>query len=88
MIHKIIDENIEPKPQTGEPVIFKRRKPEEGNVSALQELSKVYDYIRMLDCEDYPSAFIETENFKFDFSNAQFNTEQNCINANVRIFKK
>ncbi len=88
MIEKIVDKKIEPKPQTGESVIFKRRKPEESNINALQELSKVYDYIRMLDCEGYPNAFIETENFKFDFSNAQFNTEQNCINANVRIFKK
>jgi methionyl-tRNA formyltransferase len=88
LIEKIIDEQIEPKSQFGELVVFKRRRPEESNISALQELEEVYDYIRMLDCEGYPNAFVETENFKFDFSNAQFNTEQNCINANVRIFKK
>jgi methionyl-tRNA formyltransferase len=88
MIEKIIDEQIEPKPQVGKPIIFKRRKPEESNITALQELEEVFDYIRMLDCEGYPNAFVETENFKLDFSNAQLNTEQNCINANVRIFKK
>ncbi len=88
MIEKIIDEKIEPMQQTGDPVIFKRRKPEESSLNALKELNQVYDYIRMLDCQGYPNAFVETENFKFDFSNAQFNNEQNCINANVRIFKK
>jgi methionyl-tRNA formyltransferase len=88
MIEKIIGKKIEAKPQIGEPVVFKRRKPEEGNLNALQELNEIYDYIRMLDCEGYPNAFIETENFKFDFSKAQLNEEENCINANVRIFKK
>lgn len=88
MIIKIIDGIIEPKPQVGEPVIFRRRKSEDSNLSFLQELEQVYDYIRMLDCEGYPNAYVETVNFKFDFSNAQFNKEQNVINANVRIYKK
>jgi methionyl-tRNA formyltransferase len=88
MIKKIIDDNVEPKPQVGEPVIFKRRKPEDSNLSFLQELEQVYDYVRMLDCEGYPNAYIETVNFKFHFSDAQLNKEQNVINANVRISKK
>jgi len=88
MIKKIIDDKIDPKPQVGEPVIFKRRKPEDSNLSFLQELEQVYDYIRMLDCEGYPNAYVETVNFKFDFSNARFNKELNVINANVRVFKK
>ena len=88
MIEKIIEEQKEPKPQDGEPVVFKRRKQEDSNIAALSELEKVYDYIRMLDCEGYPNAFIETENFKIDFSNAKFNNKQKIIEANVRIYKK
>lgn len=88
MIKKIIDEKIEPSPQVGEPVIFKRRKPQDSNIATLKELEKVYDFIRMLDCDGYPNAFFETENFRFDFSNANFNKEHNYINANVRIYKK
>ncbi|MBN9293067.1 MAG: methionyl-tRNA formyltransferase [Flavobacteriia bacterium] len=88
MIIQIIEEKIIPQPQTGEVVLFNRRKPEEGNINDLKELEKIYDYIRMLDCEGYPKAFIETENFKIDFSKAQFNQEQNYIDAHVRIYKK
>ena len=88
MIERIIDERIEPKPQEGDAVVFKRRKKSEGNIFELQEIEKIYDYIRMLDCEGYPNAFIETENFKIDFSNAKFNNEQAIIKANVRIYKK
>lgn len=88
MIEKIIDHKIIPQPQIGEPIVFKRRKPDDGNISTLAETHQVFDYIRMLDCDGYPNAFLETENFRFDFSNAMFNKEENCINANVRIYKK
>lgn len=88
MIQKIIDDNMEPSPQIGEPVIFKRRKIQESNIANLDNLEQVYDYIRMLDCEGYPNAFMETKNFKFDFSKANIDTKQTCINANVRIYRK
>lgn len=88
MINKIIKDKIEATAQVGKPVIFKRRKPEEGNISILKELEEVYDYIRMLDCEGYPNAFLETDNFKAHFSKAKYNEEQNYIDAHVRIYKK
>lgn len=88
MIRKIIDENIEPYPQVGEPVIFKRRKSEESNIVSLEELKQVYDYIRMLDCDGYPSAFVETNHFRFEFSNAILDKKKNLINANVKIYRK
>ena len=46
----------EPVPQEGEPVIFKRRKPEESQITPEMDLDKVYDYIRTLDAEDYLTA--------------------------------
>jgi methionyl-tRNA formyltransferase len=88
MIEKIIVGNILPIPQVGEVVEFKRRKPEESNIEGLDSLEKVFDYIRMLDADGYPNAFMETEFLKFEFFNAELDNNQNSIIANVRIFKK
>jgi len=70
MIARIIREHMTPVSQSGEPVIFKRRKPEESNVAELQSLAQIYDYIRMLDAEEYPHAFLETGAFRFEFRKA------------------
>jgi len=88
MISDIIKNKRQPVPQVGEIVEFKRRKPEESNIVELDDLEKVYDYIRMLDCEGYPHAFVETPHLKFEFINANFDTNEEIISANVRIFKK
>jgi methionyl-tRNA formyltransferase len=88
MIKQIIINNILPSPQIGEIVEFKRRKPEEGNLSEIEELENIYNHIRMLDSEGYPHAFIETKFFKAEFTNANFNESEKIITANVRIVKK
>lgn len=87
MISEIITKNIIPIPQEGEIVEFKRRCPEDSNISNIREINLVYDYIRMLDCEGYPSAFIETEHLKIEFTGANYSLDNNLI-ANVRISKK
>lgn len=88
MIEEIIRNNIQPLPQLGIPVIFKRRKVEDGNIKSLEDITQVYDYIRMLDCEGYPNAFLETECFRFEFNNASASEDNKSISANVRIIKK
>jgi methionyl-tRNA formyltransferase len=87
MITEIIYSNPKPIPQHGTPVIFKRRKPEDNNLSNITEISTLYDYIRMLDADGYPKAFIENEHFRFEFDNAEFKNDK-LITANVRIIKK
>lgn len=87
MIEEVIIDNLEPQDQTGEVVEFKRRKPEESNIISLVNTDEVYDYIRMLDCEGYPHAFIEIQNFRFEFTNASLISDKEII-ANVRIIKK
>jgi methionyl-tRNA formyltransferase len=87
MIKKIIEDDLQPSPQYGEPVHFKRRKPDESNIENLSSVNDIYDYIRMLDCEGYPPAFIETKYFKIEFQNAEVINEKQ-INAHVRIFQK
>lgn len=70
MIEKIIDEEPKPLKQKGMVVTFKRKKPEEGDISKLSSLNQVFDYIRMLDAKGYPSAFLKSEKFMFEFSRA------------------
>jgi methionyl-tRNA formyltransferase len=87
MITEIIQNDLIPKPQTGEVVEFKRRKPEDGNILLLNDINLIYDYLRMLDCEGYPNAFIETDAIKIEFTSAHLDSDNN-LTAHVRIFKK
>ncbi|MCC8358749.1 methionyl-tRNA formyltransferase [Salinimicrobium sediminilitoris] len=87
MIEEIIYNEVTPLPQEGEVVNFKRRKPEDGNLNYLKEVKKMYDYIRMLDCEGYPPAFIENEHFRFEFTRASLQSDKEIL-ADVRIIKK
>ncbi len=84
MISEIITKRLQPKPQTGTPVLFKRRKAEDGNIEKLESLSNVYDYIQMLDADGYPKAFLEKGNFKFEFSRASLKADESIV-ADVRI---
>jgi len=89
MIEKIIDEQLSPSPQIGTPVLFERRKKEEGRLNQLSTLTEVYDYIRMLDAEGYPNAFIETEHLIVKFKDAKVDSTNDLeIQANVVITKK
>lgn len=70
MIPHIITEQLLAKPQIGNIVVFNRRKPEDGEIMPSMELKEIYDYIRMLDAEDYPRAFIKFGKYKLNFSRA------------------
>jgi methionyl-tRNA formyltransferase len=74
MIQSIIQREPRPVEQRGEVVNFKRRKPEESEVgkstSLPGSLEELYDFIRMLDAEGYPRAFLEQAGFRFEFSRA------------------
>lgn len=86
MIEWIIHEQPIPVEQFGEPTEFRRRLPKDGDLAGLAELEKIYDYIRMLDADGYPSAFIENNNFRFEFSGATLNAED--IVAKVKITRR
>lgn len=87
MIRAIIDQDIKPIGQDGVSVLFKRRTPSESNLADVKSKEEAYDYIRMLDAEGYPHAFLETENLRFEFTEAII-SENGQLKANVRIFKK
>lgn len=87
MIEEIIVSEPEPINQTGTPTLFKRRKPNQSCLKDVNTLEDCYDFIRMLDCDGYPRAYLETEQIKFEFENAHFTKNKELI-ANVRILKK
>lgn len=68
-------EKITPVPQEGEPVVFKRRKPEEGRITTDMKTGQIYDYIRMLDAEGYPRAFIEFGEYRLELEQAEFSDD-------------
>lgn len=86
MITKIINDELVPTPQKGEITIFKRRTPKESNIRDLESLSEIYNYIRMLDADGYPAAFLETKYVKLEFCDASL--KGNYIDAHVRITQK
>jgi methionyl-tRNA formyltransferase len=72
MIKTIIQNEPLPMEQEGEDVIFKRRKPNESKIPELNSLLSLHDFIRMLDAEGYPKAFIEHQGFRYEFTRSGF----------------
>jgi methionyl-tRNA formyltransferase len=83
MIVEMLEKLPEPIPQEGTPTVFKRRRPEEGNLAGAQSLEQVFDLIRMLDAEGYPNAFLNVGPFKLEFTRASMKSDQ--VAADVRI---
>jgi methionyl-tRNA formyltransferase len=86
MIVDIVRTTPEPQPQQGEVVSFSRRRPEQSDIAALTDLRQVYDYIRMLDADGYPPAFIEVGGLRLEFSRAAL--KEGEIVADVRICER
>ena len=70
MIRRIIDEQPEPQPQQGEPVEFKRRKRRDSEIPQLDGLDELHDFIRMLDADGYPAAFLNHQGHRYQFRRA------------------
>jgi len=87
MIIEIVKTKPVPIKQEGKPTLFKRRKPSMSNMNDLESLDEVYDFIRMLDADGYPHAFLETEKLKFEFTDANFKNKNEII-ATVKIKMK
>ena len=85
MIEVIVKKTPHPKVQKGRVTRFKRRTPAQSDINILPypSLKRVYDFIRMLDAETYPRAFLETSGLRFEFKNAR--KGKRCILADVTI---
>lgn len=71
MLPKIVEENLKPKAQEGDVTVFVRRKPEQSEIPTGLPQRQVYDYIRMLDGEGYPPAYIQMDGKKVVFRKAR-----------------
>ena len=70
MIRHIITKEPQPMEQKGKVVIFRRRTPAQSEIMKGGALQKLYDFIRMLDAQGYPRAFLRYKGFRFEFSRA------------------
>lgn len=86
MISYIIKNNPIAQKQIGRPTIFKRIKPKQSKITDDISIKKIYDFIRMLDAEKYPNAFLETKYLKFSFSKVK--KSKNKFTAAVTIYEK
>lgn len=70
MIGRIIREEPEPRPQEGPVTVFKRRTPAQSAIPPGLSPVQLYDFIRMLDGEGYPPAFVEAGGCRYAFTDA------------------
>lgn len=86
LIPQIIENAFQPADQVGDPVYFERRIPGESEMMNTFLPEQIYDYIRMLDAEGYPKAFLRWGDYKLVFSGGSYDGE--TIKANVEIVKE
>lgn len=83
MIHRIVTEGLEPSAQTGEVVYFKRRTPEQSEIP--ENVEDMYDFLRMLDAQTYPNAFLRYAGYRFEFWDVHQDPENFSIDCRVQI---
>ena len=73
LINQIIKGRFRKRKQRGKSSLFKRRKPEESELKALDHSKPhLYDFIRML-ADPYPNAFLKIGKRKIIFKTAKYN---------------
>lgn len=87
IIADIVANHPTPVPQTGEPVLFKRRTPEQSELPAESSAEGLYDFIRMLDAPTYPGAYLDHGAFRLEFRDAAVDDDE-TVRASVIIRRK
>ena len=78
MIQLIVQDEPTPEPQQGDPVIFERRTPAQSDIAQapIQSLNALFDFIRMLDADGYPRAYLDLHGHRIEFTCAQINNDR------------
>lgn len=84
MIERFVKAPNEPTPQDGEITLFSRRKPAESEMGAFEDPGALYDFIRMLDADGYPRAFVRRGQLRLEFSNASLD-DTGMLSATVNV---
>jgi methionyl-tRNA formyltransferase len=71
MIKRIISKKPERKSQKGKVIFFKRRTPSQSDISKniFESTNEFYNFIRALDANTYPKAFLKSGNNRIEFFN-------------------
>lgn len=88
IIQWMIAHNPQPTPQEGQVVVFKRRKPEQSNLPNIGNLQNAYDFIRMLDADGYPTAFIEYGDYLVNFRKAKLDGDRIVAEVEIKVQNK
>jgi methionyl-tRNA formyltransferase len=76
MIRTFLDTDPQPVAQEGEVVAFARRTPSESELPGNLTLPALHDFIRMLDAEGYPHAFLRAHGLRLEFRRAALYDER------------
>ena len=98
MIQEIAEAEPEPVPQSGFVTAFRRRTPDQSNLALVElafsnaareapsdALLALHDFVRMLDAEGYPQAFLDLGPFRFEFSRPALRTGRVVADVTVRV---
>ncbi len=85
LIPKILNEQLVPIPQKGAVTTFERRKPIDSALPKNLTERQIYDFIRMLDGEGYPKAYIKHGKYMMNFSDATFENGKICAKMEMEI---
>jgi methionyl-tRNA formyltransferase len=83
MMQDIVRDAPVPEPQQGEAVTFTRRTPADSRVPDAMSADQLFDFIRMLDADGYPRAFLDHGDWRIEFSNARLDGAD--VRADVRL---
>jgi methionyl-tRNA formyltransferase len=87
MINEILEREPNPKPQIGIPTYFRRRTNIDNELPIDNEdLHHLYDFIRMLDDDEYPKPYLDIGVYRIFFYTAEI--KNNEIMSHVKITKK
>ena len=75
--------------QKGKSSYFKRRKLKDSNIFSIKKpnISKIFNFIRMLDAPDYPKAYIDLKKYKILLENVKIKKNK-ILKGEFRIVKK
>jgi len=85
MIQVLVTEAPPAVQQSGNVVHFDRRKPEQSRVSQGLGAEQLYDFIRMLDAEGYPRAFVEVGELVMELSEASHTDGRVEAKVTIRV---
>jgi methionyl-tRNA formyltransferase len=83
LIGQILERRPVPIEQHGEAVVFGRRIPDQSRLPESATPQQLYDFIRMLDAEGYPRAFLERGTWRCEFLRATLDGD--VVRAEARI---